>query len=209
MNVQHKLAAGIFIAFSAISASAQTPTLQERLEALQESKTSDIRTPFLHAARKCIEMIEQGKAFEPGVLRARYNENVDLNQAYSRQRWTGANGLFGVRVGAMPGTGDDVVRTCALREGAGISDDQIDGIQADLVALMHEIVADGAFTKVEWTEDTDPPGRRAFTAASSTLNARGCSYMVKLDVTSRWADFSVSEDGDAPCDQSKAGGPSG
>ncbi len=209
MNIYHAILAGFFLAVSTICASAQTLTLQERIEALQKSKTSDIRTPFLHAARKCIEMIENGREFQPGVLRARYNENVDLNKPYSRQRWTGANGLFGVRVGAMPGTGSDVVRSCALREGAGISDDQIDGIQADLVALMDEIVADGAFVKLEWTDDADPSGRRAFSAASAGLNARGCTYTVKLDVTSRWADFSVTEDAETRCDQAKAGEPRG
>lgn len=214
MNVRNSIFLGVALAVATPGIGeatsdrrAQTLSLQERLEALQESRTSDIRTPFLNAARKCLSMIEEGKAFQPGILRARYNEDVDLNKPYSRQRWTGGNGLFGVRVGAMPGTGDDVVRSCALREGAGISDEQIEGIQSDLIALMSDIVADGAFKKGEWTEDFETAGRRAFTAETTRLNARGCSYQVKLDVTSRWADFSVFEDGTTPCDPDHAGEP--
>ena len=152
-------------------------------------------------------MIENGEPFAPGILRARYSETVDLDKPYSRQRWTGANGLFGVRVGAMPGRGEDVVRSCALREGAGISDDQIEGIQSDLVGLMSELLAGGAHEKIEWPKNGDTGGRRGYSVVSNVLNARGCAYSVKLDVTSRWADFSVFEDGELECAPEKAGEP--
>lgn len=210
MNFRVSISASLFMALAISSlgpAAAQVQSLQERLEALQESKTSDIRTPFLHAARRCIEMIENGEPFEPGILRARYSETVDLDKPYSRQRWTGANGLFGVRVGAMPGRGEDVVRSCALREGAGISDEQIEGIQSDLVELMKEIVLTGAYEKIEWPKDGDTGGRRTYSVVANPLNARGCNYSVKLDVTSRWADFSVFEDAELECAPELAGEP--